>query len=241
MSTLIYDAKTENYESARVERTPFDEALRLLAAAGLSLIPAHLNALLRRKLGPKAFIFGKGNYVEQGIFRTPSGIYFTNNSPVLAHPGEATAAHRQRQPFMASQEDIARALEDAVKVTRTAIPVNELADDPVGQFLFHDEAGPYGEFLLSQTNIHVIPIHVSLAEGEADQLWFDRLDGKFGLYGGNRYLDYGDRVRGVREVGTTGAAPNSEHYSPSQIAVAFETQKLPGLEKILEELRKKPK
>lgn len=233
MPDIIYDAKTEQY-TARIEGESFDQALDLLAAANLSLIPAHINTHLRRKLGPQAFISKNGNYTAQGIFRTNSGLHFTNNSPVLVHPREATAAHRIRKPYIAPTEDITRALTDAVEITEEVIPLQELPATPIGQFLFREEAEPYARFLWDYTNIREISICVSLVEGEAVQLWFGSLGAKCRL-GGSHGLSY-CTVRGVR-VSTAGASPNSKLYSPEQIIAAFEKQKLPGLERILGELR----
>ncbi len=212
MAQLDYDTKTAEYESALVIGASFYESLDALARDGLVVIPAWVNARLRRELGRGAPISLNGNYAAQGILRTPSGLYFTNNSPVLAHPREATAAHSQRKPYLATAEDSARALEDAVRITRPCIPVDELANDPVGQFLFNKEAGPYGEFL-HKAGIPKIIIRVSgfdpdgqflFEEGEADQLWFGGLDDRSVLDGGRNLCLYDYDVRGVR--GVTSAA-----------------------------------
>ena len=114
MAELVYDTKTERYESARVERLPFDQAVALLTSNNLRLISGELNAQLRIALGPHAPLSQTGNYITQGIIRaSPNDVYLPQASPVLARAEQATEAHRSNKPFLLSKQDLKKALEGA--------------------------------------------------------------------------------------------------------------------------------
>ena len=202
MAELVYDTKTERYESARVEGLPFDKALALLANNNLSLISGELNAQLRIALGPHAPLSQTGNYITQGILRASrKDVYLPQASPVLANAAQATQAHREGKPFLLSKQGLEEAREGATRVTRFSIPFNELGDDPAGQHIFGAAAGPYGAFLqthLSPRGITTLNIFPPNDTREANQLWLSGLVSWSRLDGGNRGLAFDYGVRGVR-------------------------------------------
>ena len=133
----------------------------------------------------------------EGIIRLPSEeIYLTKKSPIMENAEEASECHRKRDEFYINDEQVSKALKDAVKFPKNSnyeIPTSEFGNDAITDFAFGKIAKDYGKFL-KDVGIGEMPVLFANLEDEAfaRQVGFsclDRSSGRFGLYGGNSGLD----------------------------------------------------
>ena len=143
----------------------------------------------------------------EGIIRLPSEeIYLTKKSPIMENAEEASECHRKRDEFYINDEQVSKALKDAVKFPKNSnyeIPTSEFGNDAITDFAFGKIAKDYGNFL-KEAGINAMPVWLANCENKpfARQMWFRGLDGYYwsDLDSDDRLLYCNDWVRGVREV-----------------------------------------
>ena len=218
---------------------PFDEGKEILSENRYEIISLEEDAKLRIQEGAKASISLNGNWVREGVVYVPNkGIYLTKNSPIIANAKQAVNCHRKGQDFYLTDEQVEQSLQDFVKLTFDAIPINRFGEDPRTIHAFGKVAEKYGQFL-KENEINEMPIWLANMQDKpfARQVWFGRLgvDGRSGL-GCVRLLHIGDRVRGGK--GAEGTVEKLENYTPSQIIKVFQKLQISELEKsVMTELR----
>ncbi len=208
---IYVDIKSAGIESA-VVYAPLDKALEALTENGYRVIFLPENAQLRIKQGPRSFLSRKGNWTREGV------IYFSNgkpklvrNSPILYSAKEATQAHKSREEFYPSKEQIDQALVDSIDFPQEniKIPTDRLSEEALTVWAFggEKEARAYGEFLRN-SGIQKIPVwlvnknRISRQNRPfARQIWFRSLGDGSGLGGYARSImhGYAGRLCGVNE------------------------------------------
>ena len=138
-------------ESA-VVYAPLDKALEALTENGYKVISLPKNAQLRIQQGPRSFISRKGNWTGEGVIYFPNGKpKLVRNSPILDSAKEATQAHKSREEFYPTKEQIEQALVDSIDFPQEniKIPTDRLSEEALTVWAFggEKEARAYGEFL----------------------------------------------------------------------------------------------
>lgn len=196
---IIDDIKpTEIYSAPAVG--PFDIAKRALERKGYEVISLEQSAQLRIQQGPNHNISKNGNWVREGTLYVPGkGKFLTKKSPIMQNPTKATNAHRNREDFYLTNNQVKSALEDSVLLSASEIPTNRFGEDEVTVFAFGKTATQYGDFL-RQNGIDSMPIYTANLQDKpfARQMWFRSLGDGSDLDGDNRYLYYDNRLRGVK-------------------------------------------
>ena len=145
------DIRLIGLESA-VVYAPFDKALETLTERGYGVISLAQNAQLRIQQGADSYISRKGNWTREGVLYVPNGKpKLVRNSPILLSAKEATSAHKIREEFYPTQEQVEKALEDSVDfpAQNIEIPTDRLSEEALTVYAFGGEerARAYGEFL----------------------------------------------------------------------------------------------
>ncbi|MEK6893194.1 MAG: hypothetical protein AABX07_03235 [Nanoarchaeota archaeon] len=246
MSGLIQDIKPKGVSSAYVN-APFDEGKGVLENAGYKIITGEENAGLRVDYGKDAKVSTCGNYVREGNLMVPKkGRFITRGSLVLAHPKEATQAHREGKEFYITPEQAEILLTDAVEISydAAAVPTNRFGEDPVAIFLFGKNAARYGSFLRDVVKIDNMPLSFygqeyinSKEQPFINQVWLAGLD-DVSAVDGNWSLNYYNAVRGVffDAEGVAQQKPLQRVYASDQISDAFRIAGIQRLESMVREV-----
>ena len=260
MAEYKVDVRTNSLESGLVY-APFDKAITELRSQGHEPIEAGLNAVLRILEGPQSSISQNGNYVKEGniYLKEEQGI-IVRGSPLLSDSqmlNQAIEANRQGRYFSTPNRELyekflKQVREDASKAPRERrailmpsykpFKISQKDNREVFDFLQLSQA--YLDFV-NQDSLTFYPISQDTLKGYSGtvptQLWFGSLDdGRSDLVGNLDLVD-DDRVRGVRQVVSTAGAnvaqkisqPESELYTPEQIAEALEGLQFKSLEALL--------
>lgn len=202
------DIKSTGIESA-ILYAPFDRALAELKKNGYKLISLPQNVELRIQQGKDHYVSKNGNWVKEGVLYVPGERNrLIRVSPILESAKKATQAHRTGKEFYPTREQIEQSLTDSVDFPEETIeiPTNRFdwAALPVYVFGGEKKAKAYGEFL-RDAGIKEMPFYPidknyvnKQSQPFAKQLWFWSLDGKSGLGGDYKGLDYVLRMRGVK-------------------------------------------
>ncbi|MBI2106394.1 hypothetical protein HYT57_00260 [Candidatus Woesearchaeota archaeon] len=238
MVNLIVDIKPIVTYSAYVE-APFDKAKEALEKEGYHVISSRENAQLRMQEGKDAFVSRNGNRTREAFIYNPkTGIFLTNNSPIMANAQEATNCHRNNKEFYLTDAQVEESLADCVELSDKAIPTNRFAENQITVYAFGNVAEQYGQFLKS-AGIKEMPIWLANLEDKpfARQMWLLRLvvGSRSVLNGNYRYLNYDYGMRGVRQGGEATAKnlEASQTYTIQDIQTALKTKGLTGIESIL--------
>ena len=147
MAKITVDVQPRGIASAYIN-LPFDEGQETLQKQGYPIISLEDNAQLRIQEGKEADVSRNGNWVREGVLYVPKkGIFLTKKSPILANAREATQCHRQGQDYYLTDEQVEQALDGAMEITVTSIPVHDLHNHPSTAYGFGNNAKAYGEFL----------------------------------------------------------------------------------------------
>ena len=245
MTELIRDIKPTGVASAYID-APFDVGKKTLEENGFEVITGEQNAGLRIDCGKDAKVSTRGNYVKEGVLYVPKkGAFITRGSLIMAHPKEATNAHRKGNEFYVTPEQAEVVINDSVAVSygTTKVPTNRFGENAVTAFLFGKFAQKYGEFLKDAGKEEIASIFNgkdyvdSQVKPYVNQTWLARLDGDSIVYGDNRNLNYDDTVRGVffDAEGVAPSEPLQKVYTLNQIFEAFKTAGLSRLESMVAE------
>ena len=203
MAQLIQDIKPRGDDSAYV-LAPFDEAKAVLEANNYRVISLEENAGLRIQEGRNEDISRNENWTREGFLCLPDKrICLTKSSPIMENPKEATDCHRQEKDFYLTPEQVEKSLADSVEIKDKKIPTNRFGENELTVYAFGEVAKQYGEFL-KEAGIEEMPVRLADVQDKpfARQLWFRNLGLRSELIGdrylGYWYLNYYNRVRGVR-------------------------------------------
>jgi len=231
MANIIQDVKPKGMSSAYVGAS-FDKGKAELEEAGYQIISLEQNAKLRMQEGKDAYVSQNGNWVKEGFLYIPNkGKFFTKNSPIMGFPTEATNAHRNGREFYLTDEQIAIALINSLKLPNKdfSVPTNRFGKEEVTAYAFGNFAQDYGDFL-REAGIKEMPVWMVDDIGSkpfARQTWFNRLDDWSRLIGSDRSLNFVYRVRGVCED-----ALASEPNKNSKEGLLYSTTDLEILRKV---------
>ena len=203
MVKLIQDVQPRGMSSAYVV-APFDKGKKQLESEDYHIVSLEENARLRIQEGKNADVSRNGNWVKEGFLYVPGkGKFLTKTSPVIAHPVDATNAHRNGNDFYLTAEQVEQSLAGSVKLKDKdfSVPVKRFGENELTVYAFGDSAQDYGKFL-ENAGIKEMPVWMVDNIGDKPfvrQAWLYRLDGRSGLLGDYWYLSDVYRVRGVRE------------------------------------------
>jgi hypothetical protein len=204
------DTKTK--PKVQVVYAPLDKALEALTGEGYDIISLAQNSQLRIQQGKDADISRNGNWTREGVIYFPNGKpKLVRNSPILDSAKEATQAHKSREEFYPSQNQIDQALVDSIDFPQEniKIPTDRLSEEALTVWAFggEKEARTYGEFL-REAGIKEMPVwlvnknRISRQNSPfARQIWFKYLGDGSGLGGYARSImhGYAGRLCGVNE------------------------------------------
>ena len=207
---------------------PFNHALAALQRKKATLATGQQVAQARIVAGPEHNVSQHGSWVAENFVYFPSGqilVTHAENSPILKHPAEATAAYGSGKEFYISEEEAA-SLEKLAKsgevytFKRTKsymIPIKKFAQDGLAKFVFGDITADYAKFLreeAGQNGAVVWLVGLDYAKEQkapfARALQLDFLDFGSGLCADIDSLNVNDRARGVRKVKSADAANTYE-------------------------------
>ena len=237
--TLVNDIKPTGMDSAYVGGRPFDQAKKTLEGAGYNIITLEQNAGLRVSQGRAAIVSREGNYVaEGGLYLPDNHVLLVRNNPIMQSLEIATNAHRNGKDFYPSPEQIEWALSGEhvdLREGERFIPVNAFTEDERTVFMFGKNTKAYADFL-KENNFNEINIYLANSQDSAfvRQGWFYGLGVRSGVGVGDRGLDVGDRLRGVRGESTQ-AEISVRTYTFADISKALRDSNLGGIEAILSE------
>ena len=195
------DIKSAGIQSA-VVYAPLDKALEALTEKGYRVIFLPENVRLRIQQGPRSFISRNGNWTGEGVIYFPNGKpKLVRTSPILLSAKEATQAHKSREEFYPSQNQIDQALIDSIDFPQEniKIPTDRLSEEALTVWAFggEKEARAYGEFL-REAGIKEMPVYavnknrISRQNSPfARQIWFKYLGDGSGLGGYARSIMHG--------------------------------------------------
>ena len=258
IAKVEFEAKIEGLGEIYKVYAPFDKALEALKSRKAKIITSRDLAYARIQEGSRSDSSTYGSYVKEGDIYIPNqkGVILTRNSLVLKSPKQATQAHKKNKKFYIDKKQAMKYLEkakhqkdnSAILLTDfNSIPTNRFGDDKLTVWLFQDQAKDYGLFL-KENGINERPLHfndqnyIKQKSPYADQLWLDYL-GKWSYFAGDdRFLSYGDMVRGVLKKTGEASSRKSLPYTPKQIQKMYKIidgvkeGKLPNskLEKVLD-------
>ncbi len=197
----------------------FDEGLKLITSEGGELIPARNLAFARDFLkNPNHLLSQYGSWIREGDIYIPKkeGILLLRHSLLLSQRLAKKAVSSYRNSKEAYIEK-SLAEEYEAKASQSpdgevflldnfeAIETKEFEEDLRALWLFQDQVEKYGRFLYN-SGIKEMPLIFNCQDyidkqpsPYANQLWLHRLadGGRSGLYGLDRLLLYGGRLRGV--------------------------------------------
>ena len=197
MTEVICDIKQKVIESAYVEDS-FDVAKRLLEESGYSIVSSEETARLRIQEG-----IDSGNGVREAfVYDNKMGVFLTKNSPIIQNPREATQAHRRHMEYYLTDEQVEQALKNSIKIPEgiKSIPTNRFGEDPITNYVFRNQADPYGQFL-GEEGIRAIPIYLSCLQEKpfAKQMLFGGFNAQSSLDGDIWLLSNHVKLRGIKE------------------------------------------
>lgn len=197
MAEVICDIKQKVIESAYA-KAPFDEAKEVLEKMGYGIISSEETARLRIQEG-----IGSGDGVREAfIYDNKRGIFLTKNSPIMQNPREATQAHRRHIEYYLTDEQVEQVLRDSIKIPEgiKSIPTNRFGEDPITNYVFRNQADPYGQFL-GEEGIRAIPIYLSCLQEKpfAKQMLFGGFNAQSSLDGDIWLLSNHVKLRGIKE------------------------------------------
>ena len=219
------EAKVEGLGEIYRLNIPFDQALESLKEFGIKTpTSARELAYSRIKEGRMSSLSSNGSYTREGfLYLKDEPILLALNSPLLdlELARQAVEANKKGNYFLSDskiyieQKEIAendkskkpeqRSVLILPKRENYNIPITAFNEDELTLFLFKDKAEDYGMFL-RENKINEIPVLLvdknyvdSQEQSVLTQLWLRGLDGRSGLDGYDRGLDYSGRVRGVFE------------------------------------------
>ncbi|MDP1695955.1 MAG: hypothetical protein Q8L29_03510 [archaeon] len=186
---------------------PFDQGKSALESKSYRIISAQEMAKLRIQEGVDSDISIKGNWIREGFLYVPNkGKFITKKSPTMVNAREATSSHRNGTELDLTSNQVEEALSDSIKILddfKFYISTQRFADNDITNYLFGEDAEAYGQFLLKEAGIKLMPINIDITNLEnkplTRQLWLHRLGYESCLSGGGRNLSYVDMVRGVKE------------------------------------------
>lgn len=203
--SLMIDTKLQididkNGVKSGVVRASLDISKRVFEENNYNAISIEEQARLRIQEGYFSEISQFGNRTMECFIydRRRKYVYITKISPVLENAEEAVRLNAKGRSFVLSEEQIEKALVNSVKVRRTKIPTNRLADEAETVFSFGDIARPYGEFLW-EYRIKTIQILISnfREQSFANQAWFYWLGDDSSIVGLRPLSHRNCRVRGI--------------------------------------------
>jgi hypothetical protein len=128
---------------------------------------------------------------------------------------EATECHRNNKEFYLNNEQVEKALADSIMISDESIPTDRFGENKTINYAFGNAAKDYGLFL-KDARIEKMSVHLCKPKDKpfANQmLFFEVFAGSCGLFmsrsgdcnqsgliDGSRLLNYGHRVRGVRNL-----------------------------------------
>jgi hypothetical protein len=244
---------------------PFDKAYEAIVSANGTLASARDVACARLHLGANHNVSTYGSWTGEGFIYTPKqNPLLVRNSPLVAPTmaQDATEAHRRggefyldeavaRQFAQQAEEDASKPLFQrlALRMPKNkdySIPTNRFGDDEVPQFLFGEQAAPYGQFLRSN-GIKEMPVrfpdksHVNAQSMSfLRQLWFPWLgdDYRSDLYGSDGGLHYGDGVRGVRPSNVAEGHAHATAECSVKSELSYDAREIGSYRTILQQVRK---
>ena len=196
---------------------PFNHALAALQRKKATLATGQQVAQARIVAGPEHNVSQHGSWVAENFVYFPSGqilVTHAENSPILKHPAEATAAYGSGKEFYISEEEAA-SLEKLAKSgevytlkknERYKIPIKKFAKNRLARFVFGDATADYANFL-QKASVNEVPVWLAGPKYQKEQkapfaraLWLSTLlNDRSGLNSLNKNLN-DDRVRGVRKA-----------------------------------------
>ncbi|MEK6872635.1 MAG: hypothetical protein AABW90_01320, partial [Nanoarchaeota archaeon] len=119
---IVKDVTSGELLSAYVE-APFDKGKEALEKEGYEIISLEENARLRMQVGYKSPVTINGNWVREAIIYVPNkGAFLTKRSPIMENAKEATDCHRKGIEYFLTDEQVEKALENAVEIITEVIP-----------------------------------------------------------------------------------------------------------------------
>src|SRR3989338_6551086 len=186
---------------------PFNHALAALQRKKATLATGQQVAQARIVAGPEHNVSQHGSWVAENFVYFPSGqilVTHAENSPILKHPAEATAAYGSGKEFYISEEEAA-SLEKLAK-SGEVYTLKKIAKNRLARFVFGDATADYANFL-QKASVNEVPVWLAGPKYQKEQkapfaraLWLSTLlNDRSGLNSLNKNLN-DDRVRGVRKA-----------------------------------------
>ena len=146
---------------SHIESVPFDVGKELLESQFYRIISLEENARLRIQNDKHDPISTYGNWTREGVLHIPEkGIFLTKKSPLMLNPKEATQAHRKKEEYYLTRDQIDESLADAVQLNKKSIPTNRFNEEPIMVYAFGNVARDYGLFL-KEAGIKEMPINLT--------------------------------------------------------------------------------
>jgi len=229
---------------------PFNHALAALQRKKATLATGQQVAQARIVAGPEHNVSQHGSWVAENFVYFPSGqilVTHAENSPILKHPAEATAAYGSGKEFYISEEEAA-SLEKLAKSgevytlkknERYKIPIKKFAKNRLARFVFGDATADYANFL-QKASVNEVPVWLAGPKYQKEQkapfaqaLWLHYVGGMSGLGGNYRFPNSVNRARGVRKASTTQKSVDAAN-AYKLIAQKYERNSSDNLQEVME-------
>ncbi|MEI7718754.1 MAG: hypothetical protein WCI72_02715 [archaeon] len=223
---IHFDVTLPHVSSAYVVGEKFSDALHKLRAEGYDLISGEQNAMLRVQRGKRFGVTNRGNLLSAGTLYIPGvGRYLTSESLVLDDPEGATKAHKSKEEYFVTAEQVERGLVGAVKVPdnfKRFLSSDELKSGEIGQVIFGDSVDSYvSKFVRRGMDFEIDELNYVNAQKQpyANILYWRGIDLDSTLYGKLWLLASDLRVRGIKFKEEVVFLPNTRGIFENWLAV----------------------